>query len=96
MRAVYCHPDYLTSMQSTSCKMLGWMNYKLESRFLWGNIYIYIYITQICDDTTLMAGSKEELKNLLIGMKERSEKAGLKLSIQKTKSWHLVPSLHGK
>ena len=94
MRAVYCHPDYLTSMQSTSCKMLGWMNYKLESRFLWGNIYIYI--TQICDDTTLMAGSKEELKNLLIGMKERSEKAGLKLSIQKTKSWHLVPSLHEK
>ena len=58
--------------------------------------YIYIYITQICDDTTLMAGSKEELKNLLIGMKERSEKAGLKLSIQKTKSWHLVPSLHEK
>ena len=30
--AVYCHPAYLTSMQSTSCEMLGWMNYKLESR----------------------------------------------------------------
>ena len=37
-RAVYCHPDYLTSIKSTSCKMLSWMNYKLESRFLWGNI----------------------------------------------------------
>ena len=44
-------------------------------------------------DTSLMAES-EELKNLL--MKEESEKVGLKLNIQKTKSWHLVPSLHGK
>ena len=34
MKAVYCHPAYLTSMQSTSCKMLGWMKYKLESRLL--------------------------------------------------------------
>ena len=32
-KAVYCHPAYLTSMQSTSCKMLGWMNHKLESEF---------------------------------------------------------------
>ena len=31
VKAVYCHPDYLTSMQNTSCKMLGWMNHKLES-----------------------------------------------------------------
>ena len=48
------------------------------------------------DDTTLMAESKEELKNLLVKMKEESEKVDLKLNIQKTKSWHLVPSLHGK
>ena len=34
VKAVYCHPAYLTSMQSTSCEMLGWMNPKLESRFL--------------------------------------------------------------
>ena len=33
-KAVYCHPDYLTFIQSTSCKLLGWMNHKLESRFL--------------------------------------------------------------
>ena len=32
VKAVYCHPAYLTSMQSTSCKMLGWMTHKLESR----------------------------------------------------------------
>ena len=48
------------------------------------------------DDTTLMAESKEELKSLLMKVKEESEKAGLKLNIQKLRSWHLVPSLHGK
>ena len=48
------------------------------------------------DDTTLMAESKEELKSLLMKVKEESEKVGLKLSNQKLRSWHLVPSLHGK
>ena len=47
------------------------------------------------DGITLTAESKE-LKSLLIKVKEESEKFGLKLNIQKTKSWHLVPSLHGK
>ena len=47
------------------------------------------------DNTILIAESKEELKSLL-KMKEESEKAGLKLNIQKTKIWHLVLSLHGK
>ena len=48
------------------------------------------------DDTTLMAGSQEELKSLLMKVKEESEKAGLKLTMQKLRSWHPVPSLHGK
>ena len=52
------------------------------------------------DDTTLMAESEEKLKSLLIRVKEESEKAGLKLNIQKTqhseRSWHPVPLLHGK
>ena len=48
------------------------------------------------DDTTLMAEREEELKSLLMKVKEESEKVGLKLNIQKTKSWHLVPSPHGK
>ena len=48
------------------------------------------------DDTTLMAESEEELKSLLMKVKEESEKAGLKLKIQKLRSWHPVPSLHGK
>ena len=48
------------------------------------------------DGTTLMAESEEELNSLLMKVKEESEKAGLKLNIQKQRSWHLVPSLHGK
>ena len=48
------------------------------------------------DDTTLMAESEEELKSLLMKVKQESEKIGLKLNIQKTKSWNLVPSLHFK
>ena len=48
------------------------------------------------DDTILMAESEEELKSLLMKVKEESEKVGLKLYIRKLRSWHLVPSLHGK
>ena len=48
------------------------------------------------DNTTLMAESEEEQKSLLMKVKEKSEKVGLKLNIQKSRSWHLVPSLHGK
>ena len=48
------------------------------------------------DDTTLMAESEEEVKSLLMKVKEESEKVGLKLNIQKPRSWHLVQSLHGK
>ena len=47
------------------------------------------------DDTTLMAESEEQLKSLWMKVKE-GEKVGLKLNIHKTRSWHLVPSLHGK
>ena len=48
------------------------------------------------DDTTLMAESEEGLKSLLMKVKVESGKVGLKLSIQKLRSWHLVPSFHGK
>ena len=48
------------------------------------------------DDTTFMTESEEELKSLLMKVKEESEKVDLKLNIQKMRSWHLVPSLHGK
>ena len=78
-KAVYCHPAYLTYMQSTSCEMPGWMKHKLESR-LPGEISNLRY----ANDITLMAESKE-LKSLLMKVKKESEKSGLKLNIQKIK-----------
>ena len=80
VKAVCCHIAYLTYTQSTSCEMLGWMKHKLESR-LQRNINNLRY----ADDTTLMAESEEELKSLLVKVKEDSEKVGLKLNMQKTK-----------
>jgi len=81
IKAVYCHPAYLTYIQSISCEMPGWMKHKLESRLL-GKISV----TSGADagDTTLTA-EREELKSLLMKVKEESEKAGLKLNIQNTK-----------
>ena len=81
VKAVYCHPAYLTYVQSTSCEMPGWMKHKLESR-LPGEISI---TSDYADDTTFMAESEEELKSLLMKVKEESEKVVLKLNIQKTK-----------
>ena len=48
------------------------------------------------DDTTLMTENEEELKSILMRVKEESEKTGIKLNIQKMQNWHLVPSRHGK
>ena len=67
-------------MQSTSWETLGWTKHKLESS-LSGEINNLRY----ADDITLMAESEEELKNLLMKVKEESENVGLKLNIQKTK-----------
>ena len=68
-------------MQSISCGMLGWINHKLELK-LPEEIST---ASDNADDTTLMAESEEELKNLLMRMKEESEKAALKLIIKKSK-----------
>ena len=68
-------------MQSTSWEMLGRKQHKLESRLPGKNINNLRY----ADDTTFMAESEEELKSLLMKVKEESEKVGLKLKIQKTK-----------
>ena len=73
--------------------MPGWMKHKLESS-LQGEISINLRYAD--DNTALMAESEEELKSLLMKVKEETGKVGLKLNIQKTKIWHLVPSLHGK
>ena len=82
----YCHHVYLTYMESTSCEMLHWMMHKIESRFP-GEVFNLRY----ADDTTLMAESEEELKSLLMTVKEESENVGLKLNIQKTKIMATVP-----
>ena len=87
VKAIYCHPACLTSLQITSCEMPGWMKHNLASK-LPGEI-------SVTSDT---AESKEELNSLLMKVKEESEKAGLKLNIQKTKtmtsspiiSWQIV------
>ena len=83
-KAVYCHPGYVTYMQSTLCTMLGWMTHRLESRlleeaqagikFAGRNINHLKY----ADDTSLMAESEEELKSLLMRVKEESKKSWLK------------------
>ena len=78
-KAVCCHPVYLTYTQSTSCEMLGWMGYKLESRFLENISLRYV------GDTMLMAESKKELKSLLMKVKREGGKANLKLNIKETK-----------
>ena len=74
-QAEYCHPAYLTYMQSTSCEAQAGI--KIARRNI-NNL-------RCADDTTLTAESEEEPKSLLMKVKEESEKAGLKLNIQKTK-----------
>ena len=81
IKAVYCHPAHLTYMQSTSWETLGWRKHKLESRFP-GEISI---TSDMQVTPPLLAESEEELKSLLMKVKEESEKVGLKLNIQKTK-----------
>ena len=77
IKALYCHPDYLIYVQSTSWEMLDWMKHKLESR-----LPEEIPIISDMHMTTLMAESEEELKSFLMKVKEESEKVGLKLNIQ--------------
>ena len=82
VKAVYCHLAYLTYMQSTSCKMPSWMKLKLDEAQVGIKISgRNINNLRYADDTILMAESKEELKSLLMKVKEESEKVGLKLNI---------------
>ena len=91
VKAVYHHPAYLNYMQNTSGKMPGLDEAQAGIKIARRNINNLRY----ADDTTLMAES-EELKSPMMKVKEESEKVGLKLNIQKLRSWHPVPSLHGK
>ena len=91
-RAECCHPVCLIYnwAHHEEC-WAGWVTSWNQD---WGGVDIINL--RYADDTTLMAESEEELKSLLMRVKEESEKAGLKLSIKKLRSWHLAPLLHGK
>ena len=86
-KAVYCHLAYLTSMQSTSFKMPGWMKHNLKSR--WPG---EVSITSDMQAECLMAECKEELKSPLMKVKGESEKTSLKLNIAKTKIMSSSPT----
>ena len=88
IKAVYCHPAYLTYMQRNAGLDEAQDGIKIFRR----NINNLRY----ADDTTIMAESEEEIKSLLMKVKEESKKVGLKLNIRKLRSWHMVPSLHSK
>ena len=136
IEAIYCHPAYLTYIQSVRVQLLsrGWLcatpwtiahQTSLSMEFCKQEYWSWLpfpspykeYIMQnarldeaqagikiagrninnlrYADNITLMTESEEELKSLLMKVKEESEKSGLKLNIQKT-LWHPVPSLHSK
>ena len=88
VKVVYCHSAYLTYMQNADLEEAQ-AGIKIAG--------ININNLRYADDTTFMAESEEELKSFLMKVKEETEKANLKLNIQKTKrSCHLVLSFHGK
>ena len=80
VKAEYCHPAYLTYMQSTFCELSGWMKHKLKSR-----LPREISVTSGMLKIPPLRQSEEELKSLLMKVKEEGEKVGLKLNFQKTK-----------
>ena len=80
IKAVYCHPAYLTSMESIMQKV-RLDESQAEIKIAGGNINNLKY----ADDTILMAESKQEIRSFLMRVKKESEKVGLKLNIQKTK-----------
>ena len=79
------HAEYIT-------RNAGLDEAQAEIKIAWRNINKLRY----ADDTTLMLEREEELKSLLIKVKKESEKVGLKLEFRKLRSWHPVPTLHGK
>ena len=92
VKAVYCHPAYLTSIPEYIMRNTGLGEAQAGLKIYGRNINNLRH----ADDTTLTAQREEKLKRLLMQVKKESEKVGLKLNIQKTKIMHLVPSFHGK
>ena len=92
IKAIYYHPALFNLYAECIMRNTGLEETQAGIKIAGRNINNLRY----AKDITLLTESEEELKSLLMKVKEESEKAGLKLNIQKLRSWHLVPSLHGK
>ena len=90
-KSVYCHPVYLTYIEYIM-RNAGLDELQAGIKIAGRNINNLTY----ADDTAQMAESKEKPKSLLMRVKKESNKAGLKLTLKKLRSWHSVPSLHGR
>ena len=91
VQVVYCHPCLFNLYAEYIMRNAGLDEAQAAIKIAGRNNNL-----RYADGTTFMAESEEELKSLLMKVKEESEEVGLKLNIQKAKTWHLVPSLHGK
>ena len=92
VKAIYCHLAYLTYIQSTSCEMPGWRKHKLESRLL-----EEISITSDVQITPpLWQKVKKNWRASWWKWKRKVKKLDWSSTFRKQRSWHLVPSLHGK
>ena len=92
VKAIYCHPCLFNLYAEYIMRNAGLEEAQAGIKIASRNINNHRY----ADDTTFMAESEEEHKRLLMKVKVESEKVGLKVNIQKQRSWHLVPSLHRK
>ena len=92
------HQGYILSpcLFNLNAEYIIWSARLDESQAVIKTARRHINNVRYADDSTLMAESEEELKSLLLRVKEESEKTGLKLSIQKLRYWHPVPSLRDK
>ena len=91
VKAVYCHPAYLLICRIHRAKC--WLDEAQEGIKISGR---NINNLRYADDTTLTAESEEELRSLLMKVKEETEKTGLKSTFKKQRLWHPVPSGHDK
>ena len=93
VKDIYCHPAYLFNLYGEYIKWnAGLDEAQAGNKFAGRNINNLRY----ADENTLMAESEEEVKSLLMTMKEENEKVGFNSTFRKLRSWHLDPSLHGK
>ena len=92
IKAVYCHPTFFNLYAEYNMQNAGLDEAQAGIKIAGRNINNLRY----ADDNTLMSESKEEVKSILMKVKEKSEKVGFNSTFRKLRSWHPIPSLHGK